>query len=258
MASLRRHRRAGRRVTHVVGAATARVAPTGTWAVVPCFNEAPVVGAVLSDLVAAGFRVVCVDDASCDGSDAAARRVPGVVVLRHPINLGQGAALQTGIDYALTDPAARAIVTFDADGQHDVAEAAGMAARLGSAGPDGRPIEVVLGSRFASGGQAAGVTRGRRWLLRLATRYTRLQTGLAVTDTHNGLRAFTAEAAARLHLTQPGMAHASEILERIAGLHLGWVEQPVTIRYSAYAKDKGQSGLNAVNIVAELLLGRRA
>src|SRR5690606_15801121 len=87
-------------------------------------------------------HVVCVDDASRDGS-ADLAEAAGAVVVRHPFNLGQGAALQTGMRYALEATDAAYLVTFDADGQHQVADAEAMVRRAKE-----EDLAVVFGSRF--------------------------------------------------------------------------------------------------------------
>ena len=98
------------------------------WVVVAAYNEAPVVGSVVSGICRAGYAVVVVDDGSSDRTGDIAL-LAGAVVVRHPINLGQGAALQTGIDYAL-EQRADALVTFDADGQHSPAAIAALLAAI--------------------------------------------------------------------------------------------------------------------------------
>src|SRR5690554_2684608 len=102
-----------------------------TWVVIPMYNEATVVGKVIAELLPAFPYIVCVDDGSSDGS-ADAARTAGAVVVEHPINLGQGASLQTGLEYALGDPHMTEVLTFDADGQHQVADAVGMVEKLRS------------------------------------------------------------------------------------------------------------------------------
>src|SRR6185312_9353290 len=125
-----------------------------------------------------------------------------------PFNLGQGAALQTGIDYAPAQEA-EVIVTFDADGQHRVSDISCLTETLLQEHAD-----FALGSRFL--GQAPNLPPLRRTLLRAATVFTRLTTGLQVTDTHHGLRAMTRRGAAVIRLRQHRMAHASEWLSQIA------------------------------------------
>src|ERR1700757_4149165 len=95
------------------------------WIVVPAFNEAAVIGEVIADVRSAFENVVCVDDGSTDGTGELARRA-GAHLVRHPINLGQGAAIQTGVEYARSQPGAQVFATFDADGQHRVADVTAM------------------------------------------------------------------------------------------------------------------------------------
>src|SRR5262245_2236679 len=93
---------------------------SSVWVVCPAFNEAPAIGRVLSDLSRTDYDVVVVDDCSCDATRHIATELDATVI-SHPINLGQGAALKTGIEYALAQGATY-IVTFDADGQHRVGD----------------------------------------------------------------------------------------------------------------------------------------
>src|SRR5262245_2931286 len=86
------------------------------WVVIAAYNEARVIARVIADVMRSGYQVVVVDDGSADDTANVARGA-GAIVVRHPINLGQGAALQTGIEYALGERAGY-VVTFDADGQH--------------------------------------------------------------------------------------------------------------------------------------------
>jgi len=222
-----------------------------TCVVIPAHNEAGGVGDVLTSLLEAlPCRVAVVDDGSSDATHDICLQYP-VDLIRHGTNLGQGAALQTGVTYALTIPSVRFIVTFDADGQHD----AGAVATLVDAVARGT-YDVALGTRFARSSDAREIPRMRRILLRCAVAFTRATTGLRVTDTHNGLRAFTAEAAGRLHIRQGGMAHASEILGTIRRERLRWCEVPVSISYTAYSRAKGQRGGAAMDIVWDLVMGR--
>ncbi|MHA7175544.1 glycosyltransferase family 2 protein [Arthrobacter sp. Sr24] len=215
-----------------------------TWIVIPMYNEATVVGNVIRGLLADFPNVVCIDDGSSDGSQRVAMEA-GAKVVQHPINLGQGAALQTGLEYALRDPATTCIITFDADGQHRVEDAKEMEARIVSGEAD-----VVLGSRFLDDRTKLSVAK--RLVLRVAAMQSRWSTGMALTDAHNGLRAFSSDTAAQIHLTQNRMAHASELIHQLSEIKPRWVEQPVEIIYTDYSRSKGQSLLNSVNIVADL------
>jgi glycosyltransferase involved in cell wall biosynthesis len=215
--------------------------------VVAAYNEARVIAGVVAGVVHAGYDVVVVDDGSSDRTRHLAAAA-GAMVLRHPINLGQGAALQTGIEFALRQ-GADIVVTFDADGQHRIADAARLVAALHTHGAD-----FALGSRFLGG--AVNQPLSRRILLRLATLFTRLTTGLSLTDTHNGLRAMTRRGASAIGLKQNRMAHASEFLQQIADSGLKFVEVPVTIEYSAYSLEKGQTMGDALVILTDLFARR--
>lgn len=216
------------------------------WLVVPLFNEATVIGEVITEALVTFPNIVCVDDGSSDNSAEIAERA-GARVVRHPINFGQGAALQTGIDYVLLDPTARYIVTFDSDGQHRVEDADAMVERLRQG-----DLDVVLGSRFLDSRTNPG--RLKSLVLKVAVVMGNMTTGVRLTDAHNGLRAFTTEALGRIRITQNRMAHASEIVAEIGKAKLRYAEHPVHIVYTEYSRAKGQSIWNSVNILAELYL----
>jgi polyprenyl-phospho-N-acetylgalactosaminyl synthase len=215
-----------------------------SWVICAAFNEASAIGRVVTELRHAGYEVVVVDDGSADGTSHIAAAA-GATVVVHPINLGQGAALQTGIDYALSQDA-DILVTFDADGQHRVSDIPRLVEALGRERAD-----FALGSRFL--GQSVNLPALRRWVLRAATVFTRLTTGLRLTDSHNGLRALTRQGAAAIRLRQNRMAHASEILAEIARSGRRYVEVPVTIEYTAYSLAKGQRIGDSLMILRDLL-----
>ena len=217
-----------------------------TWVVIPMYNEAPAVGEVIAELLLRFPHIVCVDDGSSDGS-AEAARVAGASVVRHQINLGQGASLQTGFEYALSDPQMTEVLTFDADGQHQVADAIGMVEKLHSEG-----LDVVVGSRFLD--DRTKLSTPKRMVLRTAALYTRITTGMALTDAHNGLRVLNRDLLSKIRIQQNRMAHASELIDQIGGSKAMWAEYPTHIVYTDYSKGKGQSLLNSVNILVDLLV----
>ena len=217
-------------------------------AVVPAFNEAQIIGAVIRGLRQFVDAVIVVDDGSLDQTAAVAAQ-QRAMALRHFLNRGQGAALQTGITWALRQ-GADIIVTFDADGQHDPNDLKQLVAPI----RDGR-YDVTLGSRFLRHARPS-IPPARRYLLMLAAVFDRLRSGIRVTDTHNGLRAFSRSAAAAITIRQDGMAHASEILDEIARLRLRYVEVPVAISYTSYSRAKGQTWHSGRRILWDLVRQR--
>ena len=216
-----------------------------TWLVVPLFNEAQVIADVIVQARQTFPKIVCVDDGSTDTS-AEQARAAGAVVVSHPINLGQGAALQTGFDYVLADPAMQYAVTFDSDGQHQVSDAEEMVERLRRG-----DVDVVFGSRFLDARTQPGGLK--RLVLRVATGMSNLTTRTRLTDAHNGLRALNRTALSTIRIRQNRMAHASEIVAQVARSPLRYTEVPVHVLYTDYSRSKGQSIWNSVNILTELL-----
>lgn len=215
------------------------------YAVVPAFNEGSVLQEVITHLRQVCPQVVVVDDGSSDDTADAARR-GGALVVRHAINLGQGAALQTGIDCALASGATH-IITFDADGQHDPREIETLFAAMQAAG-----VDIALGSRFK--GRTVSMPLRRRLLLQAARVVNFFFTGLWLSDAHNGLRLLNRHAASRIQLRQARMAHATEIISQVARNRSTYVEVPVTVTYTAYSQAKGQRMSNSIHIVLDLIL----
>lgn len=216
-----------------------------SWLIVPLYNEAKVIKGVMEEARKTFPNIVCVNDGSNDDS-AEQARLAGVDVVQHPINLGQGAALRTGLDYALLQPNAKYFVTFDSDGQHRVVDAQKMIVRLAT-----EPVDVVIGSRFLDDRTNAGFLK--RLVLKAAVLFQRITTGMQLTDAHNGLRALNRTAARLIRINQNRMAHASEIVSEIAEHKLRYVEEPVFIVYTDYSLSKGQSLWNSVNILSDLM-----
>ena len=219
-----------------------------TFVIIPAYNEEMMIADVIESFRSYDYHMVIVDDGSDDGTSKRARQA-GASVVTHPINLGQGAALQTGIDYALKH-GAQYIVTFDADGQHHAGDVEKLLCALQE-----NSLDIVMGSRFL--GVTENISWSRKLLLKMALWFTRLTGGPQLTDVHNGLRAFRAEVAPLIRIYQPRMAHASEILYSIKKACLRYKEVPITVSYTDYSQHKGQRGVaGAVDIVMDLILGR--
>jgi glycosyltransferase involved in cell wall biosynthesis len=213
---------------------------SATWVVIAAFNEGKVIRQVVREVVAAGWHTVVVDDGSRDNTVGEAK-LGGAIVVRHAVNLGQGAALQTGIDYALRR-GAEAIVTFDADGQHNCDDIPLLIAALDNG------ADVALGSRFL-GKAIEGATSSRKALLKTATLVSNSLSGMKLTDAHCGFRALRASVAPKLRIQQDRMAHASELLRKMHTSGVRVVEVPTTVRYTEHSMSKGQGGVQAVRIL---------
>ncbi|MGH3559829.1 MAG: glycosyltransferase family 2 protein [Mycobacterium sp.] len=219
------------------------------WIVVPAFNEAGVIGDVIADLRSVFEHVVCVDDGSGDDTGEIALRA-GAHLVRHPVNLGQGAAIQTGIEYARRQPDAQVFATFDGDGQHRVEDVVAMIDRLAA-----DDVDVVIGTRFGPGVGRPPLLK--HVVLRTAAWLSPRGRRLGLTDTNNGLRAFNKTVADGLDITMSGMSHATEFIMLVAENRWRVAEEPVEVLYTEYSKSKGQPLLNGVNIIFDGLLRRR-
>lgn len=215
------------------------------WVVIPLYNEAEVIADVITGLIPDFPNVVCIDDGSSDGSGEIANAA-GAHLVSHPINLGQGAALQTGFEYALAR-GAKFVVTFDADGQHRVVDALAMVDRARA-----EDLSIVFGSRFLDDRTKPGLLK--KIVLKTAVWVTNITTRTKLTDAHNGLRVIREDALKQIKLRQDRMAHGTEIVVQLGKTKLPFAEQPVEVLYTDYSKAKGQSLLNSVNILVDLVI----
>ncbi len=217
------------------------------FAVIPAYNEAEVIKQVVNSISNMVDEVIVVDDGSSDQTFCLAIE-SGAKTLRHFLNRGQGAALQTGIDFALR-MGADIIVTYDADGQFipEEIEKIIKPLLLGE-------CDICLGSRFLD--DKSKIPKIKKTVLKFAVLVTRIYTGLSVTDTHNGFRALSEKAARLIIIKQDKMAHASEILEQVKKHNLKFKEIPVTVKYTDYSLQKGQKISNSFKIIRDLIISR--
>lgn len=214
--------------------------------IIPCYNEKNQIRSTIQQLINHGYYLVIIDDGSVEFLNGEISDLP-VYLVRHEINLGQGAALQTGMEYAL-EQGADILVHFDADGQHNPDEIKAMI----------QPViedkaDVVLGSRFLREEDKKLIPFGRRILLQTAIQVNRIFSGIKLSDAHNGFRAFSRKSALQIHLQENRMSHATEILQLIKRHNLRFVEVPTSIKYTEYSRNKGQSSLNSINILFDLI-----
>src|SRR5688500_12692757 len=169
------------------------------WLVVPVYNEAQVIGDVVRHARQTFPNIVCVDDGSADTSAEQIQQA-GAHLVRHPVNLGQGAALQTGVSYAKAQPGAKYFVTFDADGQHQVDDVVRMLKRLQS-----EDLDIIVGTRFVKGADTSHIPWIKRFVLKTVVLLSPRTRRLGLTDAHNGLRVFNRTVADKLNITSNGM-----------------------------------------------------
>ena len=218
----------------------------GIYIIIPAYNEEASISGVIKDLKKNSYnKIIIIDDGSTDNTLKAARR-NGVIALRHPINLGQGAALKTGIGLAL-ELGADIIVTFDADGQHQVRDLNKMIGPLIRG-----EVDITLGSRFLD--KSSNTPWLKKILLKSGVILIFFMYGIKLTDTHNGLRAMTRQAAQKISFKSRGMEHASEIIEKIKINKIKFKEIPVTIQYTEYSIKKGQRISNSLDIFFKMLI----
>jgi glycosyltransferase involved in cell wall biosynthesis len=172
---------------------------------------------------------------------------PNLYTSRHSINLGQGAALQTGFAIArLLNP--EYVITMDGDGQHDSVSIPSLVQAITSTKKD-----ILLGKRNLSN---ANILTIRKVILRLGVLFNWIYTGIKLSDAHNGYRILSRTAYTKIELKEPAMAHATEILEQIKKHNLSYGEQEVLVLYTDYSRGKGQKNINALSIVKNLIFRR--
>ncbi|GAB3539623.1 glycosyltransferase family 2 protein [Spirosoma fluminis] len=215
---------------------------------IPSFNEGKVIRQTIRSL-GEQYTIVLIDDASTDDTAGAVRDLP-IYYLRHDINLGQGAALQTGMDFALQQ-GADVVVHFDADGQHNAADIDRFINIL-----ETQKVDVVLGSRFMRQEDLLAIPRLRRLLLRIARIINGLLTGLWLSDAHNGFRVMNRQALRTIQLKENRMAHATEILMQIRRQQLRYIEYPTHIVYTEYSQVKGQRWQGAIDILIDVFINK--
>lgn len=222
------------------------ISPSSIFVIVPAYNEATVIRETVGGLLEKNYSVVVVDDSSSDDTKRALSGL-SVFYIRHLANLGQGAALRTGIEYAL-QAGAQYLVTFDADGQHDPVDIDRMLNLLQE-----RKGGIVFGSRFIDG-SSSNIPLPRRIILRFARFINYLVSGILLTDANNGLRIMTREAAIRMQITENRSTHSAQIQNLVKINDIVYSECPVNIYYSAYSKQKGIKNISSVRILYELIM----
>lgn len=219
--------------------------------VIPVYNESQVVKNVIESLKIKRPKdiIIAVNDGSSDNSLDVLLSIKRIYTLSHDVNLGQGAALQTGIAMARKLDC-KYVVTFDSDGQHSSDDIQPFFDDIES-----KNLDIIMGSRFLDG-STSNVSTFKKYFLKLSTIFTYIVSGIKLSDSHNGFRIINIRNNPKFELRHNGMSHASEVIDLVKSLNMQYAEKPCTIIYSDYSKAKGQSIWNSINIVLEIFVQR--
>jgi len=218
-----------------------------TYIVIPAKDEASRIGKVILRTQECGFNnIIVVDDGSSDNTAEIVRNC-GATLVQHFINLGPGAATQTGIQYAI-HLGAKQIVTIDADQQHFPQDITSLVKKLTE-----EELDIVLGSRFLMGDNKIPYTR--IFYNKIANVVSGLATGILVTDSQSGMKAFTASFAKKSKLQYCGFEFCIELIRYIKIHNAKFAEVPIRVMYNKETMDKGQNlfvGLKMLNRIFKL------
>tara|TARA_Y100000816_G_C26056896_1_gene554661 strand:+ start:511 stop:1188 length:678 start_codon:yes stop_codon:yes gene_type:complete len=215
------------------------------YVLVPAFNEQKVIKDIINSLLKNFSNVIVINDGSNDRTLEIINDLD-IKVLSHEINLGVGAAVQTGFDYVSKIPNAKAVITFDADGQHHVDDAVAMAKEILICDEG-----IIFGTRFPK--HSKNIPQVKRFVLKLIAKITNLVTGVTLTDAHNGLKAYKISTIKELELQFSSYSYESELITQVAKKKIDYKEMSTDIKYTSYSIKKGQKLLNGLLIIEDLL-----
>jgi len=213
--------------------------------VIPAYNEAKNIAQTLQDLLNFNYsNIVLVDDCSSDNTLKIAKKFP-IHILHHKINRGQGAALQTGTDFALQH-GAEIIIHFDADGQFLVSD---IESGLKIISQD--DFDVAMGSRFLN--KKSNLPKIKKYIIfPIARIINKIFFNINLTDPQSGFRIFNSKVANKIKFENDGSAHCSEFLHKIFKYNFKIKEFPITVKYSEFGqtltggKGRGKGGIKII------------
>jgi len=220
----------------------------GIFLVVPAYNEKNTVSQIIEGIAENGYSVILVNDGSADNTLELAtqskRKYPNqIFVVSHVINRGLGAALKTGMTVAL-NKGAKYIVTFDADGQHEISDIPGVCKPL----QEGK-ADVVIGSR-----PFEDMPISKSFANIVMNALTLIFYGRKVKDSQSGLRAFTAEAADKINIVSSGYGVSSEFIKEISDKNLRLDEVTITTIYTPETQHKGTDAIVGLKILIKMVI----
>ena len=189
---------------------------------IPAFNEEKNIGAIVAKLKKKYDQVIVCDDGSSDMTQIIASSL-GAIVVKHPKNLGYGATIKTIFNEAKKIDG-DILVTFDADGQHQISEIDSVLKPLSE-----NKADIVIGSRFL--GSTKDLPKYRKIGIKAITSLTNTVTGSNLSDTQSGFRAYSKKVLNEIFPTESGMGISTEILIKSLKKQMTILEVPITISY---------------------------
>lgn len=216
-----------------------------TYVIIPAKNEDRYISDLIDQIKDLGFHnIVIINDSSTDETRQLAERHEGVVVLDHVINLGPGAATQTGIAYAVIHKA-NVILTIDADLQHNPKDLVRLLEHL-----EENSCDLVIGSRFIGKND---IPKSRIFYNKVGNLVSFFLTGKMLTDSQSGLKAISGKLASSMDLNYDGFEFCMEIIKHAAFTKSKINEIPVDVRYSPETTAKGQNLRSGINMISRIL-----
>tara|TARA_B100000767_G_C19750735_1_gene530667 strand:+ start:905 stop:1585 length:681 start_codon:yes stop_codon:yes gene_type:complete len=215
---------------------------------IPVFNEEKKIKNVVTEVSKVFKNVVVVNDGSSDATQEILEKL-NVTILKHSINLGQGAAISTGFKYIQNLKNAEAVITFDADGQHSIEDAKAFANEILLCDE-----EIIFGSRFIKNKE--NIPFIKMIALSIVVIFTNRLSRINLTDAHNGLKAIKKDSLKKIDITIDGFGFESELIHQASRKEITYKEMPTNTIYTSYSKNKGQKLINGLLILEDLFKSR--
>ena len=207
------------------------------WAVIPAYNEEKNIVIIVKKTKKYVDNVIVVDDGSKDITKDVSEKT-GAIVLRHIINLGKGAALKTGCDFAIKK-GAKFIIALDADAQHNPEDIPRFIEKLNK-------YDIIFSYRKASSKMPL-VLRFGNWFI---SNIVRVLYGISLNDTQCGFRAFSKNAYRKIRWNAPDYSMESEMIAKVGKQKLKYVQIPIRTIYSD--KYKGTTIIDGIKIILNM------
>ncbi len=214
------------------------------YVVIPAKDEENYINQLLEELISLGFEnIILVNDSSIDNTRSIAENHPRVTILDHVINLGAGAATQTGIAYAV-EKKAQIIVTIDADLQHNPRNLLDLIAAL-----EKNNADLVIGSRFT---KRNSIPKSRVFFNKAGNLISWFLTGKYLSDSQSGLKAISHKLAKKLDMNYDGFEFCMEMIKVANATKSKIIEVPIDVIYTSETMQKGQGLTSGFKMIARI------